>query len=161
MLFSSLILIMICMSRCEIFQARIGTTEKQIYRLLHNLYHKAGLEKKNRNGGYELRPHSLRKYFKTQLKPRGLDTDYVDYMMGHQVDTYHNIQSKGIEFLRGLYARADLRIRSESGGSNVALFKKMVKEMTRELNVDPDEALAREALAEAHRSTQRPSIETS
>lgn len=71
--------------------------------------------------------------------------------MGHKGDTYHDIQSNGIEFLRSLYAKADLRIRPETNNGNMALFKKMVKEMARELNVDPDQVLAREAFAEPHR----------
>lgn len=40
--------------------------EKQIYKLIHGLYHKAGLLKSNR-GGHDLRVHSIRKFFKTQL----------------------------------------------------------------------------------------------
>lgn len=43
--------------------------EKQVYKLIHGLYHKAGLLKKDHNGGYDLRVHSLRKFFKTQLWP--------------------------------------------------------------------------------------------
>jgi hypothetical protein len=125
--------------------------EKQIYKLTHNLFYAAGLGKKNKNGGYELRVHSLRKFFKTQLKARGVDSDYVNFMMGHVVDTYHDIESKGIEFLRNLYAKADLRIRPKPDNGNVARFKKMVMEMARELNVDPEQVLARDALAEPHR----------
>ena len=47
---------------------------------------------------YELRVHSLRKYFKTQLLALGVQPDYVDYMMGHTVDTYHDVQMKGVDF---------------------------------------------------------------
>jgi len=45
----------------------------------------------------------------------GIQGDYVDCMMGHTVDTYHDIQSKGVEFLRGLYANADIRIQPRAG----------------------------------------------
>ena len=62
-------------------------------------------------GRYSLCVHSLRKYFKTQLMALGVQSDYVDYMMGHTVDTYHDIQSKGIEFLRNVYASAGLSIK--------------------------------------------------
>jgi intergrase/recombinase len=42
---------------------------------------------KPRGRMYELGVHSLRKYFKTQLLALGVQPDYVDYMMGHTVDT--------------------------------------------------------------------------
>ena len=49
--------------------------EKQIYKLVHGVYHKAGLLNKTENGGYDLRVHSLRKYFKTQLMALGVQSD--------------------------------------------------------------------------------------
>jgi len=52
----------------------------------------------------DLRAHTLRKFFKTQLLASGVQNDYVDYIMGHKVDTYHDIQSLGIERLRSVYA---------------------------------------------------------
>jgi hypothetical protein len=55
--------------------------------------------------------HSLRKYFKTQLLSLGVQPDYVDYMMGHIVDTYRDIQMKGTELLRHIYASSGLSIR--------------------------------------------------
>jgi len=38
-------------------------------------------------------------YFKTQLMALGVQADHIDYMVGHTVDTYHDIQMKGVEFL--------------------------------------------------------------
>jgi hypothetical protein len=38
---------------------------------------------------YGLRVHSLRKYFEIQMLVLGVQPDYV---MGHTVDTYHDIQ---------------------------------------------------------------------
>src|SRR2546427_10163065 len=66
---------------------------KQIRKVVHNLYSKAGLLKKPKGRMYELRIHTLRKYFKTQLIAHGVPSDYADYMMGHKSDTYHDIQS--------------------------------------------------------------------
>jgi hypothetical protein len=63
---------------------------------------------------YDLRVHSLRKYFKTQLLALGVQSDYVDYMMGHTIDTYHDIQSLGIDRLRNAYAASGLAIRSKT-----------------------------------------------
>jgi hypothetical protein len=88
--------------------------ERQIFQLVHGLYFKVGLLKEGQKGGYDLRVHSLRKFFKTQLMALGVQSDYADYMMGHTVDTYHDIQMNGVEFLRGVHARADLRIKPKS-----------------------------------------------
>ena len=59
---------------------------------------------------YKVKVHSLRKFFKTQLLALGVQPDYVDCMMGHTIDTYHDVQSKGIEFLRGIYTAANLTL---------------------------------------------------
>jgi hypothetical protein len=123
--------------------------EKEIYRLVHNLYHKAGLlnDKKQGASRFDIRVHSLRKTFKTQMKALGVDSDYIDYMMGHVVDTYHDIQSKGIEFLRDIYAKADFHIRTQ----NKTTPTEMLKRMVRSIGLDPEKVLNREALGEPHR----------
>ena len=83
---------------------------KQIYNLVHNLYFKAGLLKRNSGGSYTLKVHSIRKFFKTQLLALGVQADYVDYMMGHTIDVYHDIQMNGIEYLRNVYRASGLAI---------------------------------------------------
>ncbi len=130
--------------------------EKQIYRLAHNLFHRAGLSRKNKHGQYELTFHSLRKFFETEMKPRGVkDPDLIQYWMGHVVSVYNDIQSKGIEYQRGEYAKANLRIQPEAGGTgNIALFKKMAMEMARELGVNPEEVIAN--TAKPHRINATP-----
>ena len=85
-------------------------SENSIYKLIHRLYLKAGLISKGERM-HELRVHSLRKYFRTQLTARGVPTDYVEYMMGHKTDRYNDVKSLGVEFLRNLYKLADLSIR--------------------------------------------------
>ncbi len=55
-----------------------------------------------------MRVHSLRKFFKTQMEAAGVKTDYVEYFMGHKRDTYHDIESLGMEKLRSIYANANL-----------------------------------------------------
>ncbi len=121
--------------------------EKQVYKLIHGLYHKAGLLRQNPNGGYDLRVHSLRKFFKTQLMALGVQSDYVDYMMGHTVSTYHDIQSKGVEFLRNIYAGSGLSIKPRGSFSKID----MLKEMMRAWGLEPEKILTREALVEPHR----------
>jgi site-specific recombinase XerD len=118
--------------------------EKQIYKMVHELYHRAGLLTPGPHGGWDLRVHSLRKFFKTNMKALGVDSDYVDYMMGHVVDTYHDIQSKGVEHLRNIYARANLRIRPQTKLGKLDVLK----EFARGLGMDPEKILLREAFTE-------------
>ena len=58
---------------------------------------------------YSVRTHSLRKFFRTQLSAAKIDTEIIEYMMGHTIDTYEDVQSLGIETLRNLYASAGLQ----------------------------------------------------
>jgi hypothetical protein len=121
--------------------------EKQLYKHVHGLYCKAGLLKQNHNGGYDLKVHSLRKYFKTQLMSLGVQPDYIDYMMGHTVDTYHDIQSKGIEFLRNVYATAGLSIAPKQKGWEL----EALKAFARGLGLEPEKVLIQSEFAESHR----------
>ena len=116
--------------------------------LVHGLFHKAGLLKRNENGGYDLHVHSIRKYFKTQMMALGVPSDYVEYMMGHTVSVYHDVQSKGIEFLRNTYASAALSIKPRTRNTKI----EMLKEVTRALGLEPEKILVKQALAEPHRS---------
>jgi hypothetical protein len=122
--------------------------EKQLYKIIHSLYFEAGLLKRNENGSYDLRVHSLRKFFKTQLMALGVQGDYVDYMMGHIVDTYHDIQSKGVEFLRGLYANAGLRIQPKASMTP----KEQLRAIARGFGLSPEEAARLLTSSEPHRA---------
>jgi hypothetical protein len=74
----------------------------------------------------------------------GVQPDYVDYMMGHILDTYHDIQSVGIEKLRSVYNAAGLSIRPKTQLSKV----EQLKEMVRALGMNPEQVLSRNALSE-------------
>jgi site-specific recombinase XerD len=117
---------------------------KQLRKLVHELYMKADLIKQQKGRMYDLRVHSLRKYFKTQLLSLGVQPDYVDYMMGHTVDTYHDIQSIGIDVLRNAYAASGLAIRCKTNVSKV----EALKEIIRAWGMNPEQLLTRDALAE-------------
>ncbi|MBN1358457.1 site-specific integrase [Candidatus Bathyarchaeota archaeon] len=119
-------------------------SSKEIRKLVHELYVIAGLIKKPIGRMYDLRVHSLRKYFKTQMLALGVQPDYVDYMMGHTIDTYHDIQSIGIDKLRSVYAAAGLSIRPKTQVSKV----EALKEIIRAWGMNPEQLLTREALAE-------------
>lgn len=117
---------------------------KQIRKLVHGLYVKADLLKTPRGRMYELRVHSLRKYFKTQLLSLGVQSDYADYMMGHVVDTYHDIQSLGVEKLRNIYAAAGLSIKPKTRVSKIDALKEII----RAWGLNPEQVLTREALTQ-------------
>jgi site-specific recombinase XerD len=129
--------------------------EPQIYKTIHNLYFKAGLLAQSPKG-YELKVHSIRKFFKTQLLSLGMQSDYADYMMGHTIDTYHDVQSKGVKWLRSVYASANLRIRPESKMSERELLKKSLGALVREYGLDPDKVIMWDAFAEPHRTFVSP-----
>jgi len=82
----------------------------------------------------------------------GVQGDYVDYMMGHTVSTYHDIQSKGVEFLRNIYASAALSIKPRNHYTKID----MLKEMMRAWGLEPEKILTSEALAEPHRTYGSP-----
>lgn len=104
--------------------------------------------KHNKDHIYDLKVQSIRKYFKTQMITLGVQSGYVDYMMGHTVDTYHDIQSLGVEKLRSIYASASLSIKPKTKTSKIDL----IKEYIRALGVNPEAILTREALTQPART---------
>ena len=64
--------------------------------------------------------------------------------MGHVVDTYHDVQSKGVEFLRNIYAKAGLAIRPLSKLSKLDIMK----EFARAQGLDPEKILVEKAFSE-------------
>jgi len=115
----------------------------QMYSKVHELYWKAGLLKSKRGRLYTLRPHSIRKFFRTQLVALGVDRDYIEYMMGHNISTYHDLQMKGIEFLRNVYAVSGLSIRPKTKLSKI----EALKEIIRAWGLNPEQILTKEALS--------------
>jgi len=93
---------------------------------------------------YELRLHSLRKYFKTQLSALGVQSDYVDYMMGHTVSVYNDIQSLGVEKLRNVYAAAGFSIKPKTKVSKIDALKEII----RAWGMNTKQVLTREALTQ-------------
>ena len=119
----------------------------RIHSIVHNLYREAGILGDRHRNRYELRVHSIRKFFRTQLTALGVNRDYIEYMMGHKVSTYHDIQMKGIEFLRNIYAASGLSIRPKTRVSKIGALKEII----RAWGMNPEEILTRKALAEPHR----------
>jgi len=125
---------------------------KQIYEVVHNLYIKAGLLKQKKGRRYDLRVHSIRKFFRTQLAALGVPGDYIEYMMGHTISTYHDIEMKGVDFLRNVYAASGLSIKPKTKLTQYELMATFV----RGLGLDPEKVLIREAFAKPHRTLCTP-----
>jgi integrase len=130
--------------------------EKQIYNIVHNLYFKSDLlEKPSRVNRYSLCTHSIRKFFRTQLTALGVPAEYTEYMMGHKLSTYHDIQMKGIEFLRNIYAASGLSIKPKTSISKIDTLKEII----RAWGMNPDQILTTEALTQPHRTVIAPDYE--
>ena len=71
-----------------------------------------------------------------------VQADYIEYMMGHTISTYHDIQMKGVEFLRGIYATSGLSIKPKTRINKIDALKEII----RAWGLNPDEILTREAL---------------
>ncbi|MCJ7762034.1 site-specific integrase [Candidatus Bathyarchaeota archaeon] len=118
----------------------VPITTQSVHKIVHDLYVKAGLLPQKPVGRcYELRVHSIRKFFRTQLAALGVQTDYIEYMMGHTISTYHDIQMKGIEYLRGIYG---LSIKPKTRVSKIDALKEII----RAWGLNPEEILTRDAL---------------
>ena len=90
----------------------------------------------------------MRKYFKTQMTALGVQPDYVEYMMGHTVSTYHDIESTGMEFLRNVYRTAGLTIAPKKKGWEL----EALKAFARGIGLDPEKVLTKAAFTEPHRA---------
>jgi len=78
----------------------------------------------------------------------GVDRDYIEYMIGHTISTYHDIKMKGIEFLRGIYVASGLSIKPKTRVSKIDALKEII----RAWGLNPEEILTKNALAQPHRT---------
>jgi len=74
-------------------------------------------------------------------------------MMGHKVSTYHDIEMKGIEFLRNVYAASGLSIKPKTQLSKISALKEII----RAWGMNSDEILTKKALSIPHRTYADPS----
>jgi integrase len=122
-------------------------TNCAIYLIIHDLYKNAGLISKEKLGRRnDICIHSIRKFFRTQLSALNVQTDYIEYMMGHTISTYHDIEMKGIEYLRGIYAASGLSIQAKTKVSKIDALKEII----RAWGLNPEEILTKEASASAN-----------
>ncbi len=124
--------------------------EAAIYATINALYRAAGLISKELKLGrrYKLCVHSIRKYFKTTMESLNIKTDYVEYMMGHIISTYHDVQSRGVDFLRGIYMAAGLSIKPRL----IVNKLEALKQLMRAWDLNPEEILSKEAQMKSNQS---------
>jgi len=91
---------------------------------------------------YNVRTHSLQKFFRTQMSATKIDTEIVEYMMGHTIGVYEDVQSLGIETLRNMYTSAGLVIRPKTTTNRI----EQLKEIIRAWGDNPEEILSKDAL---------------
>ena len=121
----------------------LGVSEKTIGKIVHDLAVGTKVSKKLPNSWmYSVRTHSLRKFFRSQLSAAKIDSEIIEYMMGHTVSTYEDVQSLGIETLRNLYATAGLAIRPKTQANRID----QLKEIIRAWGGNPEEILSKDAL---------------
>lgn len=84
----------------------------------------------------------------------GVNTGYIEYMMGHKISTYHDVQMKGVEFLRNIYAASGLSrtIRLRTRISKIDALKEII----RAWGMNLEQILAKEALSSPHRTYATP-----
>ena len=76
-------------------------------------------------------------------------------MMGHIVDTYHDIQSIGIDKLRNIYTVSGLAIRKKTQVSKV----EALKEIIRAWGMNPEQLLTRDAMSDGAITNQEEVID--
>ena len=122
--------------------------KNSIYVRIHRLMQRAGLITLNSQKRYELNVHSLRKYFKTQLTVKGVQTEYVEFMMGHVISTYNDIKSLGVEKLRDIYKKANLRIYQKSQIGKLDQLKTLAEA----LGLDSEKLIYQGEIVDPHRT---------
>jgi integrase len=130
-------------------------TPSGIHRAVHDLYFKAGIasllpaceaSKSKIQNRYDVRVHSLRKFFRTELASRGVNPEYIEYMMGHRTDSYHDVKMKGVEFLRGIYLTAGITIRPKIKLGKIETLKEIIQAW----GLNPEEILNQKVLDQSN-----------
>jgi len=151
-------------------------TPSAIWQIIHALYVKAGIispcsnqQAHQRKGpdcpecGYpnqsrrrqSLSVHSLRWFFRTQMTSLCVGSEYVEFWMGHVNPLYNDIHSKGEEFSRQLYPKADLTVIPKPKLTD----RQIIEAFIRGRGLDPGTILREEVQTEGFGEPHR--IETS
>ena len=131
----------------ETFQISTRQPPSYISDLIHWLYVRAGLLiSSSSTRRYILRTHSLRKFFRTQLAFLGVDSDYIEYMIGHKISSYFDVKMRGIEYLRSIYLSSGMSIRPQSEERKMNALKQII----RSWGLNPEKILTPEGKDQSH-----------
>jgi site-specific recombinase XerD len=121
----------------------LGVSAITIRKEVHAIAVQTGVSKKLAEGWmYDVRTHSLRKFFRTQMSAAKIDDEIKEYMLGHTISTYEDVQSLGIETLRNLYTSAGIAIRPKTATNRI----EQLREIIRGWGENPEEILSKDAL---------------
>lgn len=135
----------------------LGVSEKTIRQIVHDLAVKAKIAQKLPDSWmYTVRTHSLRKFFKKLMQQAKVDPDVIEYMMGHTVNTYSDIQSWGTETLRQIYMAAAITIRGNVKTNKIQQLKLILEAW----GLNPEEILTKDALKRGNQTETSEQRET-
>jgi hypothetical protein len=114
----------------------------------NELYVKAGLLIRNpKTRRYDLKAHSLRKFFLTQMVSMGVGRDYVEDMMGQTLSIYHDVKMKAVDFLQGIYLASGLSIQPKTRVNKILDLIEIIHSWgIHSLGLNPEEVLTQKAL---------------
>ncbi|HEV2119338.1 MAG TPA: site-specific integrase [Candidatus Bathyarchaeia archaeon] len=121
--------------------------EKQLYKLVHSAIARAGLLRPIKPGHlhYTLRPHTLRKVYAVNMEYARMPMSLIQYTMGHVTDTYHQVQSKGVEYMRNEYAKAGFSLRPKTPQTRLEILENFAQ------SLGFDTSKVKAAFSEPHR----------
>jgi integrase len=120
-----------------------SASPRAIYYTVHQLFFRAGiLQNSHRNQRYELCAHSFRKFFFTEFSLAGVNRNCIEYFLCHKDDSYSNVQSKGIDYLRNVYLTAGISLLPKTKESKI----KDLLELIRRWGLEPGEIIKEEVL---------------
>jgi integrase len=119
----------------------VPPSNRQIQTTIHKLFFRSGvLTKKAGTTRYDFNVHSIRKFFRTQMHFLEVESKYVDYMMGHKIgDSYFDAQMKGPEYLRHIYLKSGISIRSEEKYNDAQLI--LIRDFIFRQGLNPEQVL--------------------
>jgi len=96
----------------------------RIARKFRCLFALAGLNSRVGRDRYIINIHSFRKFFKTEMTRLGVPRDYRVYAWS-QDEHYLDVEALGVEYLRGIYAQADLSVLKKRNNLSLLTYWKL------------------------------------
>lgn len=59
----------------------------------------------------------------------GVKSQYIEYMMGHKTDHYHDVKMAGVEYLRRIYRLSGISLKPVEGYDRLVLLKQAIERL--------------------------------